>query len=236
MVIRHEREPHLDGHRRWSLGRFDVSDDEDTEPDLLLATWDSEDDVDFEQEEIPGFGFTADQAVALGAELVRAGTEVGVSHEDEAMTAVVAFLETDENERWFSVHLSEADAWAKLQEVAKAWKVEVTMEPQGKDTGVRQWYVGGHPVLGSWESAQPPEAAVLVGVANDPDGTLLSTFKMLAMKDARGGLSAEELADDLDVTEEEASRRLAGLAERGTIDEVFPRRYRVPASSRYSER
>jgi hypothetical protein len=144
----------------------------------------------------------------------------------------IARLETEDDE-WISVHHTAEDAEAKLYAVAGAWGVAGFNGP-GE---ILTWSVTSLPVMDSQESADYPETSTLVSLPHDPDDVLLSTFKMSVMRDAAGGLSAEEIAGDLDVTIDEAERRLAELSSHsGLVVELSPGRYRVPASSRWSER
>ena len=56
-------------------GVFSVHDDGSDEAPVILAYADSDDEVaPDDEEEVGGFGLSAEQSVALGAELVRAGT------------------------------------------------------------------------------------------------------------------------------------------------------------------
>ncbi len=143
----------------------------------------------------------------------------------------VARLET-EDDSWISLHLTHSDALEKLHAVAEAWDIGDLDSP----TEILFWSVTSLPVMSSEEAAEYPETETLAQLPHDPHGHLLSTFKMLVMKDVTGGLSAEELAGDLNLPLEEAARRLAELAKSGTVRELSPGRYRAPASARWSER
>ena len=112
-----------------------------------------------------------------------------------------------EGDSWISVHLSEADALEKLHAVAEAWGFGDLLEPSER----LAWSVTSLPMMSSEESAEYPETQVLVQVPSDPGGELLSTFKMLVMKDIVGGVSAQELAGDLDISADDAARRLEEL-------------------------
>ena len=163
------------------------------------------------------------------------GARIADMTQPDVLVVHVARLDT-EDDSWISVHYTAEDAMQKLHAVAEAWGVGPVSFDDGPLAEIRSWSVTGLPVMNSAESAEYPEKEMLVQLPDDPDRVLLSTFKMLAMKDAVGGLSAEEIAGDIGVTADEAARRLAELASHDVVCELSPGRYRVRASARWSER
>jgi hypothetical protein len=77
-------------------------------------------------------------------------------------------------------------------------------------------------VLSSEESAEPLSEDLTVPLTDEETGT----WDWSVMRDIPGGLSAEEMADDLGITSEVAALRLAGITALGLAHEVSPGRYR----------
>ena len=88
--------------------------------------------------------------------------------------------------------------------------------------GFRSYGVDCLPVLSSEESNEPPIEDLTISLTQEE----IVTWTWLIDRGVPGGLSAEEMADDLGITSEVALRRLAGIAALGLAHEVSPGRYR----------
>ncbi len=78
------------------------------------------------------------------------------------------------------------------------------------------------PVLGPEESGQAPEESSEVTLTDEETGT----WMWLIDRGVPGGLSAEEMADDLGITSDVAALRLVSLTALELGHEVSPGRYR----------
>jgi hypothetical protein len=88
--------------------------------------------------------------------------------------------------------------------------------------GFRSYGVERLPVLSSEESNEPPEEDLKISLTDEEVGT----WRWLVFRDVPGGLSAQEMADDLGITTEGAALRLAGVTALDMAYELSPGRYR----------
>ena len=140
----------------------------------------------------------------------------------------LARLQAADDREWNSLHLTYEDAERQLKAVGAAWGVGFTPDGEPAD-GFRRYGIEVVPVLGPEESGQAPEES---GQAPEvpPEVTLtdeeLGAWTWLIDRCVPGGLSAEEMADDLGITSDLAARRLASITAQGLAHEVSPGRYR----------
>lgn len=134
----------------------------------------------------------------------------------------LAHLKTYERD-WFSLHLSEEDAERQLQAVAAAWD-DVWFTLDDEPVGVLFYGVEEVPLLGPEESGLPPDEPILITLTREEN----ATAKWLAeRRDVAGGMSANDLAEDLGITVEVATLRLVGLTGLDLAHEVGPDRFRI---------
>jgi hypothetical protein len=138
----------------------------------------------------------------------------------------LARLEIDADREWNSLHLTHEDAERQLQAVGAAWGVGFT--PDGEPTdGFRRYAIAEVPVLGPDESGQAPEESSEFPLTDEEMGG----WMWLIDRGVSGGLSAEEMADDLGITSDVAALRLAGITALGLAHEVSPGRYAAGAKN-----
>ena len=134
---------------------------------------------------------------------------------------ILARLEAADGREWFSLHLTSEDAERQLKAVGDAWGVGFT--PDGEPAGgFRHYGVEEVAVLGPEESGEPPEESSEVPLTDEETGT----WMWLIARGVPGGLSAEEMADDLGITNDVAALRLVSLTALELAHEVSPGRYR----------
>ena len=133
----------------------------------------------------------------------------------------LAQLEIDDDREWNSLHLTYEDAERQLKAVAAAWGVGFTLDGE-PDDGFRRYAIAEVPVLGPHESGQAPEESSEVTLTDEETGT----WMWLIDRGVPGGLSAEEMADDLGITSDVAALRLVSLTALELAHEVSPGRYR----------
>jgi hypothetical protein len=133
----------------------------------------------------------------------------------------VAQLQTLDGQSWTSLHLTCEDADRKLRLVAEAWGVGFTLDGEPADRFL-SYGVDYLPVLSSEESNEPPGEDLRIPLTKEE----VAAWDWLVMRDVVGGLSAQEMADELGVTAEAACVRLIGLAALDLAHEVSPGRYR----------
>ena len=102
-----------------------------------------------------------------------------------------------------------------------AWGVGFTPDGEPAD-GFRRYGAEEVPVLGPEESGQAPEESSEVTLTDEEFGT----WTWLIDRGVPGGLSAEEMADDLGITSDVAALRLVSLTALEMAYEVSPGRYR----------
>ena len=147
---------------------------------------------------------------------------------DEPLTPhyFVALLLTLDGQNWTSLHLTSEDAERKLRLVAEAWGIGFTLDGEPAD-GFLTYGVDYLPVLSSEESNEPPGEDLRIPLTKEE----VATWEWLVMRDVVGGLSAQEMADELGVTAEAACVRLVGLVALDLAHEVSPGRYRRGGSA-----
>ena len=102
-----------------------------------------------------------------------------------------------------------------------AWGVGFTLDGEPAD-GFRRYDIEQLPVLGPEESGQAPEESLTFTLTDEETGT----WTWLIDRGVPGGLSAEEMADDLGITSDVAALRLVSLTALELAYEVSPGRYR----------
>ena len=146
-----------------------------------------------------------------------------MTQHDEAarQSYYLARLEATDGREWFSLHWTSEDAERQLKAVGVAWGVGFTTDGEPAD-GFRRYRTEEVPVLGPEESGQAPEESSEVTLTDEEVGT----WTWLIDRGVPGGLSAEEMADDLGITSDVAALRLASITALGLAHEVSPGRYR----------
>ena len=147
---------------------------------------------------------------------------MGDQHDDATRQSFfLAQLEIDDDREWNSLHLTYEDAERQLKVVGEAWGVGFT--PDGEPANGFLRYVAEEvPVLGPEESGQAPEESSDVSLTDEEFGAWI----WLKDRGAPGGLSAEEMADDLGITSDVAALRLVSLTALELAHEISPGRYR----------
>jgi hypothetical protein len=133
----------------------------------------------------------------------------------------LARLEIDRDREWFSLHRTSEDAERQLKAVGAAWGVGFNPDGEPAD-GFRRYRIEEVPVLGPEESGQAPEESSEVTLTDEET----RTWMWLIDRGVPGGLSAEEMADDLGITSDVAALRLVSLTALELAYEVSPGRYR----------
>ena len=113
------------------------------------------------------------------------------------------------------------DAERQLKAVGAAWGVGFTLDGEPAD-GFLRYDIAQLPVLGPEESGQAPEESSTYTLTEEETGT----WTWLIDRGVPGGLSAEEMADDLGITSDVAALRLVSLTALELAHEVSPGRYR----------
>ena len=146
-----------------------------------------------------------------------------MTQHDEAarQSYYLARLEATDGREWFSLHWTSEDAERQLKAVGAAWGVGFTPDGEPAD-GFRRYGAEEVPVLGPVESGQAPEESSEVTLTDEET----ETWMWLIDRGVPGGLSADEMADDLGITSDLAARRLASITAQGLAHEVSPGRYR----------
>ena len=138
----------------------------------------------------------------------------------------LARLEIDDDREWNSLHLTDEDAERQLKAVGAAWGVGFTLDGEPAD-GFRRYAIAEVPVLGPDESDQALEESSEFPLTDEEMGG----WMWLIDRGVSGGLSAEEMADDLGITSDVAALRLAGITALGLAHEVSPGRYAAGAKN-----
>ena len=147
---------------------------------------------------------------------------MGDQHDDATRQSFfLAQLEIDDDREWNSLHLTYEDAERQLKAVGAAWGVGFTLDGEPAN-GFRRYDIAQVPVLGPEESGQAPEESLTFTLTDEEIGT----WTWLIDRGVPGGLSAEEMADDLGITSDVAALRLASITALGLAHEVSPGRYR----------
>ena len=133
----------------------------------------------------------------------------------------LAHLEAADDREWNSLHWTSEDAERQLRAVGAAWGVGFTPDGEPAD-GFRRYAIEEVPVFGPEESGQAPEESSEFPLTDEEMGT----WMWLIDRGVPGGLSAEEMADDLGITSNVAALRLAGITVLKLGYEVSPGRYR----------
>ena len=147
-----------------------------------------------------------------------------MTQHDEAarQSYYLARLEATDGREWFSLHWTSEDAERQLKAVGAAWGVGFTPDGEAAD-GFRRYAIEEVPVLGPEESGQAPEESSEVTLTDEET----ETWMWLIDRGVPGGLSAEEMADDLGITIDVAALRLVSLTALEIAYEVSPGRYRA---------
>ena len=154
----------------------------------------------------------------------RAGEDLtmGDQHDDATRQFYfLARLEAADGREWFSLHWTSEDAERQLKAVGEAWGVGFTPDGEPAD-GFHRYAIEEVPVLGPDESGQAPEESSEVTLTDEET----ETWMWLIDRGVPGGLSAEEMADDLGITIDVAALRLVSLTALELAHEVSPGRYR----------
>ena len=147
---------------------------------------------------------------------------MGDQHDDATRQSFfLARLEADDGREWFSLHWTSEDAERQLKAVGTAWGVEFTPDGDPADR-FRRYGVEDVPVLGPEESGEAPDGSPEVTLTDEETGTWMWVID----RRVPGGLSAEEMADDLGITSDVAALRLVSLTALEMAHEVSPGRYR----------